>query len=255
MRGAQVFACAAVALILALPAVSQAQQATPSGEELYIDRLGCWNCHGSAGEGGSGPGLAKTQLPLSKFVRVVRMPSGEMPPYAPALASDTDLAILYRWLDGVDAVHAPPSIAFALKAAPHARADGQATADTEVEVTARTQTATPGVDAPKAASLRYRLTLLSRTDGPVANRKIEYQPAGREGLSTFTTDEHGQGLLGPDAGLLVAAVGEADKEGPAGRLRMVLPAGRYALVVEAISDAESAKPIVVGVGTAVFSVE
>src|SRR5574342_724812 len=80
-------------LIFVWAAVSHAQQAAPSGEEVYVDRLGCWNCHGKAGGGGAGAVIAKTPLPLRRFVSYVRLPKGEMPPYAPLLASDAELTI------------------------------------------------------------------------------------------------------------------------------------------------------------------
>lgn len=223
-------------LMLALPTVSHAQQAAPSGEELYIDRLGCWTCHGSSGKGGgeAGAPIANTQLPLWKFVKYLRLPTKSMPPYARSLASDAHLAIVYRWLDGVDAVATPTPVTVALEASVHPRADGQSTGQAEVELKLAS-------DVPQPTPLRYRVTLATR-DTPVANRTFEHKPAGRGGWSTLTTDEQGQAVLGPDGGA------------PA-RLRVALAPGRYALVVEVIDYTEPAKPVVVGIGTAIVNVE
>lgn len=243
-------------LIPVLLAVSSAQQAARSGEELYIDRLGCWNCHGQAGQGGggAGPAIVKSRLPLRQFVRHVRLPSESMPPFAPILASDADLAIVYVWLEGIDAVETPPRITFSLKRATGLTADGQKKAETEVELTVLNGERNLGSDVPNATSLRYRV-LLTQANTPVANHVVEYQLAGREGWSTFTTDEHGEALLAPDRGFTPGGARETKKPLATARLRMALAAGRYALVVEAIDDTEPAQPVVVGIGTAILNVE
>lgn len=237
----------------ALLTVSYAQQAAPSGEEVYVDRLGCWNCHGKAGGGGAGAVIAKTRLPLRRFVSYVRLPSKEMPPYAPLLASDAELAIVYHWLDGGDAVRTPPAMTIDLKSPTGVRADGQARADVEVEVTARmADTASPS-DMPAPASLGYRVTLITSANTPVVNQTVEYQSAGREDWSKFTTDEHGEALLGQDRGFVVIDAKEPDKTRT--RLRTALAAGKTVLVVEALDDSAPANPVMVGIGSAILKVD
>ncbi len=240
-------------LSLALLTASYAQQAAPSGEELYVDRLGCWNCHGQSGGGGAGPSIVKSQLPLRKWVAYVRLPSETMPRFGAALASDAELAILYRWLDGIDAVKAPPPITLNLKASGGVTADGQKKAETEVELTARPAGTSLGADVPNVAALRYRV-LLKQAAAPVANQTVEFQVAGREGRATFTTDEHGEAVLGPDKGFVVTDARETGKPATT-RLRVALATGRYALLVEAIDDTDAAKPVVVGIGTAILNVD
>lgn len=177
-----------------------------------------------------------------------------MPPFAPILASDADLAIVYVWLEGIDAVETPPRITFSLKRSTGLTADGQKKAETEVELTVLNGERNLGSDVPNATSLRYRV-LLTQANTPVANHVVEYQLAGREGWSSFTTDERGEALLAPDHGLTPAGARETEKPLATARLRMVLAAGRYALVVEAIDDAEPAQPVVVGIGTTILNVQ
>lgn len=245
-----------VGLLLFAPlTASYAQQAAPSGEEVYVDRLGCWNCHGKTGEGGGrgGVALAKTQLSLRRFVGYVRLPGKEMPPFAPMMASDAELAIVYRWLDGIEAGKTPPAITVDLKSSTGARADGQANAEVGVELTALVAETALTSAVPAAASLGYRVTLISNANAPLAHQAVEYQRAGREDWSKFTTDEHGEALLGPDRGVVLAKAGEADKT--RARLRMALPAGKTALVVETLDYTAPGNPVVVGIGSAILRVE
>lgn len=246
--------CIAGVFLFAFLAVGAAQQAAPSGEEVYVDRLGCWNCHGKTGEGGgTSPALAKSQLSLRKFVKYVRLPSGEMPPYGPALASDAELAIVYRWLDGSEAFKAPPAITVDLRSSAGVRADGPAAAEVDVELTARVAEAALPSEVPASASLAYRVTLTSNAGTPLANQAVEYQPAGRKDWSTFTTDEHGEALLGSDRGVVFARARETNKT--RARLRIALPTGKIALVVETLDYTAPANPVVVGIGSAILRVE
>lgn len=236
-------------LMLAFLAVSHARQASPSGEELYVDRLGCWNCHGNDGEGGGGAGarIAKTRLSLREFVKHVRLPSEQMPSYTPAWVSDAELVTLYLWLEGIEAVKIPASVTLSLTRSTHVTADGQRRAEAEVELKARRAETGLNSDVPQATSLRYRVTL-AQANTPVAKRMIEYQLTGREGWAKFTTDEQGEALLGPDSGFVLA-------DGATARLRVSLAAGRYALVVEAVDYTKPDSPGVIGIGTAMLKLE
>ena len=238
-------------LILSLPAVSRAQQGAPAGEALYVERLGCWGCHGPAGEGGDGRPLRNTRLPLSRFIKELRLPAGTMPPFASFIVSDAELAMVYDWLDGVDSVATPPPITFTLEGFEEVTAD----TETEVAFTARPADTNGNSAGGNATRLRYRVTLMRRDNTPVANRTFAYQQSDHEDWPQFTTDEHGQAFLGPDDGFVLADVLEAAEQGTATRLRITLPAGRYVFVVEAIDGAESAHPVVVGIGTTIVNVE
>ena len=238
---------------LVLVTVSYAQQAAPSGEEVYVDRLGCWNCHGTAGRGGAGAVIAKTQLPLRRFVSYVRLPSKEMPPFVPLLASDAELAIVYRWLDGSDAVSTPPAMTINLKSPTGVRADGQARADVEIDVTAAMTDAAPASGLPAPASLRYRVTLIASANTPVANQTMEYQRAAGAEWSKFTTDEHGEAMLDPDRGFVAVEAHEPGE--PRTRLRTALAAGKTVLVIEALDYSTPANPVMVGIGSVILKVD
>lgn len=229
-------ACGVSVLMFVLLAIVVAQQAAPSGEEVYVDRLGCWNCHGKSGGGGAGATISKTRLPLRKFVGYVRLPSKEMPPYAPLLASDEELAIVYRWLDGVESLKTPPAITIDLTTQIAVRADGQAKADVDVAVA---NTTAAGA-TPQTPALRYRVTVGS-ANTPLANQAVEYQLVGHTEWSKFTTDEHGEAVVTPN--------------GDFAKLRTALASGRTVLVVEALDYTTAANPVVVGIGSAVLKVE
>jgi len=80
---------AVVGLVIVGLTIGHAQRAARSGEELYIDRFGCWNCHGQTGAGGAGPSILKSQLSLRKFVTSVRLPVQTMPRFSQRLAFDS----------------------------------------------------------------------------------------------------------------------------------------------------------------------
>ena len=234
-------------LALSFSTVSHAQQEARSGEDLYIDLLGCWSCHGRAGQGGDGPVLRNTRLPLWKFVKQLRLPSETMPPFTHNLVSDADLALVYDWLEGADTVEAPLPVRVTLER------PNRVTTEIEVQLTVR------AVDLKASladqAAWRYRVTLLRRDNTPVAQATLQHRLAGRKEWSEFTTDERGQAVLGPDQGFFPADGSETEK-GTITRLRIAsLPADRYALVIEAIDGSESANLVVLGIGTGIFRVE
>jgi mono/diheme cytochrome c family protein len=104
------FLSAAVFLILTRPQV-QAQNPAPkpasssagnveNGQRLYIS-YGCYECHGREGQGSTatGPRIASRSTALLWFIRYVRQPSGQMPPYTNKVASDADLADIHAFLE------------------------------------------------------------------------------------------------------------------------------------------------------------
>jgi hypothetical protein len=247
-------------LLFVVPAVvqaqsSQAQVEALSGEEIFIDRLGCWNCHGMTGGGGAGPAIAKTELSLRTFAMYLRLPSGEMPRVSARLASDADLATLYRWLDGVEAQEIPLPIGLSLEESGVAGGRHSEVTLTAQPVDRNLDADLPVADLPDVAALRYRITLRTlvpweREKTPVANQTVEYQLAGREDWAAFTTDELGEAILGVDQGFELTVARE--REPVIVRLRTVLAAGRHALVVEALDASDPAAPIVLGIGTVIL---
>ena len=72
-----------------------------NGKRVYL-ALGCFTCHGRAGQGGAynapAPILAHTALPLDGFKGQVRNPVKDMPAYSDAVLSDKDLADIYAFV-------------------------------------------------------------------------------------------------------------------------------------------------------------
>ena len=86
------------------PAPTQPAAAAPAGNaelgrKLFVS-YGCYQCHGLEAQGSSatGPRLGPRPLPFAGFVRYVRQPSNQMPPYTTKVASDADLAHIYAFV-------------------------------------------------------------------------------------------------------------------------------------------------------------
>jgi ubiquinol-cytochrome c reductase cytochrome c subunit len=83
----------------AAPAPSEAQR----GGEIFRS-VGCWECHGTVGQGGAGPRLAPDPLPAPAMLAIVRKPIKEMPPYNARILRDEDVSAIRAYLAGI----APP---------------------------------------------------------------------------------------------------------------------------------------------------
>jgi len=68
-----------------------------TGKKLYA-QYGCYQCHGYAAHGGTGPRLAPRPLAFAAFSKYVRQPSGEMPPYTVKVVTEAQLADIYAFL-------------------------------------------------------------------------------------------------------------------------------------------------------------
>jgi ubiquinol-cytochrome c reductase cytochrome c subunit len=85
---------------------------TPSGDAakgqgLYL-KNGCYECHGTMGQGGTGPRIA----PRTASLGYVRRPAGQMPPYTPKVMPDADLVDVLAYLMTIPA--SPPAKSIAL---------------------------------------------------------------------------------------------------------------------------------------------
>jgi len=89
-------------LAVPLPAASQSAPAgnVEAGRQLFV-RKGCFQCHGREGQGApiTGPRLGPNPLALAAFVRAVRTPRAQMPPYTEKLVSDAELGDMRAFLD------------------------------------------------------------------------------------------------------------------------------------------------------------
>jgi mono/diheme cytochrome c family protein len=111
MRNAFSVGAAATLLAATLAASSAraAQASAPAGDaakgKVAFDRIGCYQCHGTQGQGGNaGPRIA-APLPMqwpafSNFVRTTRR---SMPPYTEKVLSNQDLADIYAYLRTIPA--------------------------------------------------------------------------------------------------------------------------------------------------------
>ena len=86
------------------PAAASAAVAEPArnlenGKKLY-EKYGCSDCHGLLGQGAptSGPRIAPNPLPLAAFIRYVRAPRAQMPPYTAKVMPDQELADVRAYL-------------------------------------------------------------------------------------------------------------------------------------------------------------
>ena len=101
---------ALVALALAIvsvdSAVAQSKTTPPAGSaangKILYAKTGCYQCHSEQGQGGTqGPRLGPRPIPFQAFLRYVRTPTGEMPPYKAKVMSDRDVADVYAFLQAL----------------------------------------------------------------------------------------------------------------------------------------------------------
>jgi mono/diheme cytochrome c family protein len=91
-----------VAMILAQSEVAAAS--AEHGKAAYMQH-GCWQCHGTVGQGSiatsGGKRLAPDPLPWETFSSFVRSTNGAMPPYSDKILTDGDLEDIYSYLQSV----------------------------------------------------------------------------------------------------------------------------------------------------------
>ena len=70
------------------------------GEKVF-NTIGCWECHGVGGNGGStaGPRIAHTALTYDQFLHQLRQPAQEMAPFEASVVPDATAADLYAYLE------------------------------------------------------------------------------------------------------------------------------------------------------------
>jgi len=74
------------------------------GKTAFVQN-GCWQCHGTVGQGSimtsGGKRLAPDPLPRETFYAFVRSTNRTMPPYSEKILSDGDLADIYAYLQSI----------------------------------------------------------------------------------------------------------------------------------------------------------
>jgi len=102
------------AILLLAASAPRAQNAAQQGEKSEVTpagnaesrkkiftKDGCYECHGREGQGAaqaSGPRIGPSQRFIRPFIKYVRQPSGQMPPYTSAVISDQELTDIYAYL-------------------------------------------------------------------------------------------------------------------------------------------------------------
>ena len=103
LRSYKLRVSATLAVLLAQAASALAQSA-PAGDAANGKRLymadGCYQCHGTVGQGSrpTGPHLAPNPVPYEGFVAQLRHPANAMPPYTSVVLSDREAADIYAYL-------------------------------------------------------------------------------------------------------------------------------------------------------------
>ncbi len=105
IAAATLVACVVGASISAHAQGNDAPAGNAKAGQQVFKAVGCWQCHGTVGQGGTvaGPRLAPTTLPYAAFVQQLRTPQNAMPPYEPKILSDADAANIYAYLKSVPA--------------------------------------------------------------------------------------------------------------------------------------------------------
>ena len=77
-----------------------------NGKKLFMER-GCFQCHNTLAQGGDGPRLAPRPISFAAFMKELRQPRDQMPPYTTKVMSDKEVADIYAYLLTIPA---PPGV-------------------------------------------------------------------------------------------------------------------------------------------------
>ena len=92
-------------------ATAAAKGNAENGKKIFTS-YGCYQCHNYAAHGGrAGPRLAPNPIPFAAYLRYVRAPTNQMPPYTDKSVSDQELADIYAFLLTIPVPPAVDSIA------------------------------------------------------------------------------------------------------------------------------------------------
>ena len=82
------------------------------GKILFTQKYGCFQCHGTVGQGSpvTGPKLAPNPMPYEALSAFVRTTNRQMPPYKEAVLPNEDLQDIYAYLQSIPAGPDPKSI-------------------------------------------------------------------------------------------------------------------------------------------------
>lgn len=104
MHIVRVFALAALVGGLAFGSGSALAASAQKGKADFM-KYGCWQCHGTQGQGSAitsgGKVLAPDPMPYETFAAFVRTTNRTMPPYSEKVLSNEDLADIHAYLQSV----------------------------------------------------------------------------------------------------------------------------------------------------------
>ena len=106
-----------VASVVLTLATGAAAQDAPAGDIARGAQLitvdGCFQCHGTVGQGSirTGPALTPNVIPYSAFIGQLRKPMDHMPVYTSVVLSDGDAASIYAYLKSLPKPPNPADVA------------------------------------------------------------------------------------------------------------------------------------------------
>ena len=73
------------------------------GKIFFTQKYGCYQCHGTEGQGSqvTGPKLAPDPLPYDALSAFIRTSSGAMPPFREQILPNADLEDIYAYLKSI----------------------------------------------------------------------------------------------------------------------------------------------------------
>jgi len=73
------------------------------GKILFTQKYGCYQCHGTEGQGSviTGPKLAPNPIPYDALSAFIRTSSGNMPPFREQILPNADLEDIYAYLKSI----------------------------------------------------------------------------------------------------------------------------------------------------------
>jgi mono/diheme cytochrome c family protein len=73
------------------------------GKILFTQKYGCYQCHGTQGQGSAitGPKLAPDPLPYDQLSAFIRTSSRNMPPFRESILPNADLEDIYAYLKSI----------------------------------------------------------------------------------------------------------------------------------------------------------